>query len=557
MKCFVFTFRCVTYHLIRSEVISNDTAIDSGTATITMEHDIVYLYGTFHQGDEIQFIDYSRGRQCVTNSVSAIAFSKICPIREWTTQDLDLILKAGDVLYQQVRPVEFFDQHPLDNGLLELDDITVECDIFNRHFKIQNTGSMYCDINITEISNCLYSICQHPLDFEAIIVMGDHYGAYAASLMQHNQKLYIFDPHSLSHVTGMPCAGGRSVLLTFNNTSKCAEYLVQCANSRHAIQLSIWKLLVTKMQQYLYGDKVFKFEIKKSQTNSAHSVTFSKEQHEATNMKSHMSEPQKRTPHSKITDDKISFSEAVNNEKKSTPICKTYSKQLDNLCNYNSHREKSKQKQEETIIMYKCSRVLDSQKTLPSDEKTCKKQHKDVTKLNDRKKRENKKSAHTMQLKTKYITNTSEENIVTDKLKHTNLKIKDRQYQISKLQKQIDTHKKKNNSEKNYTYFSTQVSALREQIRKLETLVQDLTDQKNELHKRKKSIENTLHLFDNETSGDKTFIHYTVKLGSVPKRNQTEYQKTRKRPSPELKTETSKFSKPNEDENIELPTKQS
>ena len=78
------------------------------TPTVAMEQNIVYAYGTFHQGDELQFIDYSCGCQCVTNSVSAIALSKICPIREWTTQHLDQILKAGDVLYQQVHPVEFF-----------------------------------------------------------------------------------------------------------------------------------------------------------------------------------------------------------------------------------------------------------------------------------------------------------------------------------------------------------------------------------------------------------------------------------------------------------------
>ena len=144
-------------------------------ATVGIEHDIVYLYGTFHQGDELQFIDYSRGCQCVANSVSAIALSKICPIREWTTQHLDRILKAGDALYQQVRPVEFFKQHPLDNGLLELDDIPVECDIFNRYFEIQNIGSMYCNINVTEIGDCPYTICQHCLDYDAIIVMGDHW----------------------------------------------------------------------------------------------------------------------------------------------------------------------------------------------------------------------------------------------------------------------------------------------------------------------------------------------------------------------------------------------
>ena len=145
--------------------------------TNTTAYNIVYLHATLHQGDEVHFTDYSRGRQCVANSVVPIALSKIYAIKEWTTEHSDSILKAGDVLYQQVRPKEFFDQHPLDNGLLELEDLPVECDIFNRHFEIHNNGSIDCCIDVTEIGNCLYNIRQRPRDCEAIIVMGDQYGA--------------------------------------------------------------------------------------------------------------------------------------------------------------------------------------------------------------------------------------------------------------------------------------------------------------------------------------------------------------------------------------------
>ena len=56
--------------------------MDLDTATTATQHDIVCLHGTFHQGDEIQFAGYSHGRQCVTNSVAAIAFSKICDLRQ-------------------------------------------------------------------------------------------------------------------------------------------------------------------------------------------------------------------------------------------------------------------------------------------------------------------------------------------------------------------------------------------------------------------------------------------------------------------------------------------
>ena len=62
--------------------------MDLDTATTATQHNIVCLHGTFHQGDEIQFAGYSHGRQCVTNSVAAIAFSKICDLRQWTSEHL-------------------------------------------------------------------------------------------------------------------------------------------------------------------------------------------------------------------------------------------------------------------------------------------------------------------------------------------------------------------------------------------------------------------------------------------------------------------------------------
>ena len=162
--------------------------------------------------------------------------------------------------------------------------------------------------------------------------------------------------------------------------------------------------MITGIQQYQCRDKTFKFQIETPQISSTHSITFSKEEHKSINMKSHTSIPEKRTHHSKISDNKRTHSEIItdfeeiNNEKKSSPIWKTYLKQLDSLCNYNSHEEKSKNKQE-TIITYKCSRIFDNWKNLPSHKKTCEKQHKDVKKLNDRIKRDHKKSAHAMQLK--------------------------------------------------------------------------------------------------------------------------------------------------------------
>ena len=464
--------------------------------TNTTADNLVFLHGTFHQGDEVHFLDYSCGRQCVTNSIVAIALSKICAIKQWTTEHLDRILKAGDILYQQVCPKEFFDQHPLDNGLLELEDLPVECDIFNRHFEIHSNGSTDCCIDVAEIRNCLYNMRQHPWDCEAVIIMGDQYGAYASCLIQYNEKIYIFDPHSLSHITGMPCEDGTSVQLIFDNMSECAEYLVYCANTHHAIQLSLWKLVVTKMQQYQCRENILKFPIKTRQIKFKPSNTFSNEENQSTYLKSHMSKIENKIPHSKRIDYKTTHSSIQNGDGK---------------------------------------------------------------RLNNTKKKESQKSAHATQLRSKYIITTSEENILTDKLRHTKYKIKDRLCQISKLQKQIDAHIKKNDSEKNYSYLCTQVSGLQEQVSKLQTLMEDLTDKINKVYEQKKSIEKKLQLFTKEISAEENIILDTTNLpktNSVTSANQTEHQNLCKKLSSEIIRKRSKSPESSEKINAELPAKQ-
>ena len=46
----------------------------------------------------------------------------------------------------------------------------------------------------------------------------------------------------------------------------------------------LWKIVVTKMQQYQCVEKVLKFPIETSQINFEHSDTFSSEEHQSTNM---------------------------------------------------------------------------------------------------------------------------------------------------------------------------------------------------------------------------------------------------------------------------------
>ena len=129
---------------------------------------MINTLGSFHQGDEYQFGEYSRGRQYVTNSIAAIAYAQMSiaaiayaqmnDIALWDSHDLDLILKEGDCLYQHIRPQQFFDQ-PISSGLLELDDIPLECDIYLKDILKSFTVEIY--IVTCESINKQLIVCLH------------------------------------------------------------------------------------------------------------------------------------------------------------------------------------------------------------------------------------------------------------------------------------------------------------------------------------------------------------------------------------------------------------
>ena len=502
------------------------------TARVITPPNIVYLHGTFHQGDELQFTDHSRGRQCVTNSIAAIALSKVCAIEQWINEYLDQILKAGDVLYQEIRPAWFFNQNPLDSGLLECDDIPGDCDIFNRHFKIFNNGSNYCGIDVTEIYNCLHEMCQQAENYDAIILMGDQYGAYASSLIYYRGSSYIFDPHSLNRTTGMPCAHGTSALLTFNNISKCAQYLEQCAHARHAVQLSVWKVVVTRMEQDKYGDQVSQFPQKTPGIDFTSSATFYEEE-------------QKRKGSATDSACPSTFSKRTN--------VKLHTSKPQYGNHVNTHQKICEQKGTGTIsICHICSRVFDNKENFISHQKACKKHDDNAKKFQGSKRKDNQKSTHAMQLKSKQIATTHEENIVSDQITKAKSKMKDRHYEILKLQQQIEGHEKKDDPPNMYAYLRIQVLTLQKQISKLETLLKDLTDRKTELQEQNKSIRYNLQLFGNETSGDKILTQVTVDMEIISnpaKSHEIEHKNQRKRTY-------SESSLPNENTNMPHLAKQ-
>ena len=510
------------------------------------------------------------------------------------------------MFYQKLHTAEYFNKNPTDSGLLEIEDIPTECFLFRRHFKISEDGCENCLVNYTDISHSLHKICQQTENCDGIIFMGDECGAYASSLMYRNEKVYTFDPHSLSPITGMPCANGTFVLLAFDSISKFAEYLVQCASThRHAQQITFWKLNITKMQQDQCTDPNFKSEGHQDANSKLHTGKLESKVVHSKAKNDHMKKSTIKKC-SKETDREYTKHSQTESEHKLTLICDICSKTLDNLYNFNIHKEKCKGKK--TFICKICSKNLDNSHNLKLHEEKCKKtqklvcktcskkldnwynlnlhetkckkkhseskiiykcnicskiidnktnllQHQRACELKKKKKDHNKLTVIT-QLKSKYATIINEENIITEQLRQIQSKIKDRQCQILKLEEQVCSHKKKNNSDKNY--LKTQISNLQDQIFKYKSLIEDLSSKKMELCSQGKVMKNKLQLFSNEISTDDSDIAVTRTLPNInttTRVQQTEQQNRRKRHASDLIRQTSESSLSDTDANMDIPAK--
>ena len=232
-------------------------------------------------------------------------------------------------------------------------------------------------------------------------------------------------------------------------------------------------------------------------------------------------------------------------------------KNLGNLYNLNEHETKCKKKYNETTRTYKCStcsKVLDNKGNLLQHEKACRKHHEAAKAIKKENKKDHHKSSLSTQLESKYNTNLNEEKIITDKLKQTKSKIADRQYQILKLEKRIHASKKENNS--NGNYLRKQIIDLEDQICKYKSLIQDLSDKKNELNTQKTAIRHTLQLLCNEPSTDESDIPVTRMLPNTNiTRNQQTAQNPRKQVASDLIKQTSDLSENHTEVNMDISAK--
>ena len=152
---------------------------------------------------------------------------------------MDRLLYTGDKLYRDI-----VQTNPgiLDHGgLLSSSDLPEAILLFGKRFSVHIDNEVHGSVDRPSVDALLNNMPSY-----AILVSGHVGGAYAVALFTDQEYIYLFDSHSRSPISGMPCENGTAVLLRFVSISSVAAFITRSAQVLHATQISLWKLRLTQ-----------------------------------------------------------------------------------------------------------------------------------------------------------------------------------------------------------------------------------------------------------------------------------------------------------------------
>ncbi|CAC5393370.1 unnamed protein product [Mytilus coruscus] len=145
------------------------------------------MQGSFHQGDD-RFRNNS-GKQCVANSLTAIAYSKLSLIDNWNMTFLDKILIEGNDLYTWIHGDNeelLVTELP---KMVEITDMIVKCNRKESIFAlIDNTGKI--EFNVLSLDHALQEAL---IDSDGCFVC---VRGFTSAIIRQNGKMYLFDSHA-------------------------------------------------------------------------------------------------------------------------------------------------------------------------------------------------------------------------------------------------------------------------------------------------------------------------------------------------------------------------
>jgi hypothetical protein len=215
---------------IANQQLTNETNnLESNSPNINLHNyqpinaRIAILRSDYNQGMQIFPIE-SRGQQCTAICAYSIAATFFIPISEWTIDNINDVILAGDNYYSLCQAKLSHNLHPF-NRYLEVHEVLGDININDRHISIQYWSNDIVNdtrqglINTIDLKNKFneflaieprhaFFICEH----------------YTMAIIKRRNNLYFFDSHSKTP-TGRrtDIDKGRSSIMLFKHPNAAAE----------------------------------------------------------------------------------------------------------------------------------------------------------------------------------------------------------------------------------------------------------------------------------------------------------------------------------------------
>lgn len=206
------------------------------------------ILGSFSQSSPI-LTGIGIGLQCVPNSVISLIYNhhKLCSL--WNTDDLDNILKCGNILYNSIGKTT----------TLLVTEIPKYIKLYETIYFVQYLNSVIgyifkdnYDITSVKFSK-LFEIFSKFKYF--VLILNDS----CVSIINIKNVFWVFDPHSRDK-EGFPSSSGTSILLQFPNFFDLCHYIEKFAIKANCEMYELTPISITKFKEIK--------EIQKYQTNN-------------------------------------------------------------------------------------------------------------------------------------------------------------------------------------------------------------------------------------------------------------------------------------------------
>ena len=168
----------------------------------------------------------------MANSFAAVRESYRTKPKNWKTDTLDTVLKTGDQIYGSIQ------KDAASNTAIYnmFSDIPVQMENFYYQAKFSDpcSGSLQrqkTEIPFYSIQFALDKLCKVN-DSKCIFTMGSSVPAYTGAIINLENQLYFFDPHSRNEA-GMACPNGKATVTVHSSTEELCSFIKNLSESIH------------------------------------------------------------------------------------------------------------------------------------------------------------------------------------------------------------------------------------------------------------------------------------------------------------------------------------